>query len=601
MGLINNGDYSDKFASEGTEVESLCSEKSESSQLVGDNSFKVSETAKNIFTCVAKNKSSEGVKEFFGKNVKIKMECKGETLSVSVNVNKLARKYGIATLSGRKLVKNVLKYSECAEKTFQRMEQGSLLKKVANNPEILNGSGVLDALDGDESFERLIAAYDQGIKIDACVLKGGNLRTLTNAANNINTVSLKTLKILGKGSRNRVDLAWIPPSSNSLGGRFVALRMTVRGDVREQTTFKQYTNKGRAIYEQLEVNLSKQELDLVEGADELFVDNPGKEGEQAYAVRALATDGDLSLSENQDMFRSKPKTLVGPLLKQLLLYKKSGIGMGDVKPANINIHRNAEGRVIPKFSDVDGGMSVKSSSKSLFNAREALKNETAKAGLDFVFVLCVFNNGMDINRPDTEFKRQYSEWNPESQKVYDDLKRTFNDKNSDFKEVYNDLKREFSDAISLMSTDKYTFGATSIDSGEFGAITREDILYSLNEDREVFSESKVEKSVSRVVNRIQKLDIKSTGVTFVESLLGAKSYKKYGVDRLLQEKGSPGDEKELLKALNEQQKSLPEEDRLPEGSTQLIVDMVCSKVSSDEPGSARIQEIIEKIDNLSLN
>jgi hypothetical protein len=512
---------------------------------------------------------NEGIKEvlseLFGLNIRVTVQREGRTTPISVSVNSLAKKCGIVTYKEKHFLKIALKCSESADKTFQQImqaKQENILEKMASNPQLLDNP---EFLVSEESFERSMAACRQGVFISKEHIFGGEGKVLTSL-DGTNKVALKVLNTIGTGGYNRVKLAW-----NISERKFVAIRTALTQGIsgayeKDLERSIRDTNKAISFYKHLKKIALLEELELLEDPGSLFKEDSEESkletsprkfrniAKERVVLRELAADGDLS--KNQYLYKKRPKNLVLPLLKQLVLCVRGGVGMGDVKPRNINIHRNVQEEFIPKFSDIDGGICVDLSTKSLSQSWMLLKQklEGSKYYLETVISNAINNKAMLFSG------------------------------NKILQNVYRNFKQECENVVKFSTTVGFTFGGSGGSREAFFEESRDSLFNVLSQEIDGDCKPAIKKCVQGIVSRVQNIDIKATGLAIVMTLLNKE--KAFIVNKPSQE---------LIRELKKKQRNLSLKKRLSDSSIELIIGMLAGKVASDEVGMLRVQRVIEEM------
>jgi hypothetical protein len=457
--------------------------------------------------------------------------------------------------------------------------------------------------------------------------------------NQVSGISVKILGTIAAGSANVVQLGWLEANRDyGLAGQFVTFRAcksemkTFSGKILAEKDGGFLTNKSvnerkqteklvkeedaknlattlkinkRMIffYDQLKNNSEGDELELIEKPD-VLVKIESKD--HLLAMRELAVDGDLfcvntsNKMKNVDEFNKIPRSLVIPLFKQLLVYKKSGIAMGDVKPGNINIHRDVKGNLVPKYSDIDGGICSKYSTDLLFDLWVSLKESLGDSYVSSGFLIDHIINNRD-------------EYDP-----------FFEEEEGVAKKTFIEFREEFLNVIILATTLKYTFAnqedlyLSFMEDNAFilraaftkserkltqNMLLRDDSVQNFEDlpKQDLFKGCKagIEEGVQVIVDSVQKLDIKATAMSLVRTFLGKNIIKKYELFYLAEfgRDGSLNDYSfDLSEALKDKQESLPEEKRLSADCVDLIVDMLAGEFTLDELGMVKMQSVIEMME-----
>ncbi|MBT7896378.1 MAG: hypothetical protein HN564_05220 [Flavobacteriales bacterium] len=493
-------------------------------------------------------------KEFVGVNKRVNVQLDGKICPVSINISKVAKRNGIKIQGNESFVKEILSFSKSADKTFDqiiRAEKKNVLKKMAKDPFLLRYPTILGE---EETFDKAESAHSQGVEFNRSLIVGGNYRFVQNldgSTNKTSSIALRIIRELGHGGFNRVELAW-----DSSTRKFVAVRTGIKQKLPDQQKFVSNTRKSRAFYEQLKKNASEEELELVEKPDVLVRD---MSGETISSLRELAVDGNLY--DNQMLFADKPKKLVFPLLKQLSLYVRSGIGMGDVKLDNINIHRNAEGERIPKYSDIDGGICSEHSSEELLQAWESLSKsvEGSEYDLNEIIANAVTQHNVNFG------------------------------KNKSLQKSYDSFKLKSKKVAYFSTTPDYTFGGSVDAAKTFFFKNQRSLIMAFTQESPKGHKDAVRECIKGITSRAQNIDIKATGICFVMGLLGNNALPRYSLGSI---GSNPDMENKVKRSLTGLQALRPSEDKLSETHIQLIIDMACGRVSSDSADMARIQKAV---------
>jgi hypothetical protein len=231
------------------------------------------------------------IKEHLGLNVRVKVLDKEQLFSASINIDKLAKKYGIATKNGKKFLKNILRCSRFSLDVFlqiKKAQEENILEKMVNHSTLL---GNPEYLLEEDSFNRSKAACRQGVDINNDTIFGGREKLLLTL-DKTREIAIKVLNSIGEGSYSSVNLAWIPESK-----QFVAIK-TTKNELTENSyslserssKMIEDTNRLSEFYDHLKKNTTSKELDLIEKPD-LLVKEEGQV--QAFAIRDLASIGNL--------------------------------------------------------------------------------------------------------------------------------------------------------------------------------------------------------------------------------------------------------------------------------------------------------------------
>jgi hypothetical protein len=303
------------------------------------------------------------------------------------------------------------------------------------------------------------------------------------------TMAVKFIKVLGKGTSNTVHLAWDIKSK-----KFIAIR---KGNAEVKTKVgdtAQKTEKVASIFRQL-IECSGQDRDLLEQADILAED---EKSSSPVTIRELAVEGDLTKASG--LFARKPKQLLGYLLKQIKISKKAKIGIGDLKPDNVNVYRNSKGEAIPKFSDLEGSVSAQDSSKSISKALTSIKRKVS-SGEDLTKIIKGAINVKYRNEGDVD-------------KLLEDHGVTL--------ESFKELKQAFHEVLRVQVSPGYTFGNEDNHSA-FNQELESHLIKNIENFTQPNHEGAVTNFVEWAVDRIQQIDAKAMSVTFIEGFLGDKT------------------------------------------------------------------------------
>jgi hypothetical protein len=556
------------------------------------------------------------------------------------------------------LAQCILRNPERAEKLLKLAEEAeghNLLKVLSSDISYFTDRGELDVniedIELNDLVEMLQSANKQGLNLSgrACLL-GSKSEFTYEGTEKTQTASIRTIKILGAGTSNTVYLGW-----EKLKDKFIAIRKGVSESasggkvVLSESKFRKNTEKTKLVYEQL-IAHNESNRDLLETPDAL-----AWEGNDLTSIRELAQGKDLEKSRK--VFSKTPKKLINPLFKELRMFQRAGIGMGDVKPANINVYRNEQGEAVPKFSDLDGSVSVEESTKAITQALASVKDKLQ-------------------GKSDKELRTIIK---------YVAHRGANSGERGELKDAYNNLRDVCRDLVSISVSPGYTFGSMDKARAFMFEILDElaDGISSVQGDND---EEGVRSCVEKVVQKIQLLDIKATSVSCIETILGKVPELKesvYGVlkgekiggDQVAMQasKGAnpfatprkanpfaspsskapdsqlsppliatpnpftskapkkpnpfatpnsqnqspptegqggdarrraptPPEEKETLamsknkirKALDANQVALPQEDRLPDGGVELLMDMLSGDILPNEVGFQRIDSMIQQ-------
>jgi hypothetical protein len=456
----------------------------------------------------------------------VQTKGKETTPPALINIIKLAKSFGISP------------YTE-----------NEPLRKMAASPKLLSH---LEYLAEKESFERSMAACLQEVCIDDTTIFGGEEKVLTSI-DGTNKVAVKILGLLGQGRYNKVNLAW-----NISERKFIAIRSEINEKNSNRQEFIDSANKVRSFYEQVKSKITAQELELIENTDSLVKEETG---DRVFSLRELASHGDLT--HNEDTFKKAPKELISLLLQQLILYIKSNIAMGDVKPSNINIHKDTQGKITPKYSDIDGGLCADLSTQKLLQAWSILKKEVEGTDYDLDSILKDAAYGCKKSFPNNEC----------------------------LLEAYSNFKKECESLTNFSRTLKYTFNKSESKWKEF-SLKNQKLIIEAFSSTETNTPKTVEKYVLTIVQRVQQLDIKATGIVIIMNLLGEESFEKYKLGNIPQHQDVIS---QLRSDLKHQQNRLSRKDRLSKATIQFIIDMTFGRISSSEEDIEKMKKNLSKI------
>jgi hypothetical protein len=485
------------------------------------------------------------------------MQCGKETVHLSMNVNSLAKKSGLTSFNERRFLKNSLISSNFANNCFKRMALKS------SHSELLQ-STTKDIKEG-EALDRLENAVDQGLHVDERLFSTKNIYVCSHtdsSTKKINKLSINVIKRLGKGAANSVHLGW-----DKQNKKFIALR---KSHGFQDLNFKETVEKSRVFYQQLQ-GQGKEDMELIE-KPALFVEDIESDEDYFVSASAVSSMIDLatgSLDQKKDSFCQNPKQLVNPLLRGLRKFIRAGIGMGDVKEENINIHKTPEGKLIPKFSDLDESLSIKLHTNKLTGAYK-LARESIPDQKRFNYLAKAAING--------ESNTHSLNITPEEIKAYNNL-------------------RELGSVLTEVSTTNDNTLGYDENRKQFIKESRESLYNALEQSTEKNYEDTLGVCVENLVSRLQQLDIKGTATSIIGTILNlSKDDEKIrpSLVRILANSNSE-DKAFITNALNDSQKLLSKEDRLPEGSVELLVDMLSGQVLPNEEGLARMDALINKM------
>jgi hypothetical protein len=166
--------------------------------------------------------------------------------------------------------------------------------------------------------------------------------------------------------------------------------------------------------------------------------------------------------------------------------------MGDVKPQNVNIYRNAQGNLVPKYSDIGGGICLDISSRYLFQSWIKLIKEIRKTSYNLESIVENATENVPL-----EFKGKIA-----------------------LQKAYNNLKNECKRLVDFDTTPLYTFDNCSSRTISFIEKIKDKLSKALLQTKEGGPDYYITRCVSLIVDDIQKLDIKTTGTILVMNLLG---------------------------------------------------------------------------------
>jgi hypothetical protein len=462
----------------------------------------------------------------FKAKIPAQIKDKEATPPALINIIKLAKSFGISP------------YTE-----------NESLRKMATSPKLLSTP---EYLAEKESFERSMAACLQGVCIDDTTIFRGEEKVLTSI-DGTNKVAVKILGLLGQGRYNKVNLAW-----NISERKFIAIRSEINEKNGYRQEFIDSANKVRSFYEQLKSKVTAQELELIENTDSLVKEETG---DLVFTLRDLAVHGDLT--HNEDTFKKAPKELISPLLQQLILYIKSNIAMGDVKPSNINIHKGAQGKITPKYSDIDGGLCAELSTQKLLQSWSILKKEVEGTDYDLDSILKAAAYGCKKSFPNNEC----------------------------LLEAYSNFKKECKSLTNFSRTLKYTFNKSESKWKKF-SLENQKLIIEAFLSTETNTPKAAKECTLKIVQRVQQLDIKATGIVIIMNLLGEESFEKYKLGNIPQHQDVIS---QLRSDLKHQQNRLSRKDRLSKATIQFIIDMTFGRISSSEEDITAIQKALSKI------
>jgi hypothetical protein len=516
--------------------------------------------ATNLDCCSTLSKFTSRLKEFLGLNVRVQMQCGEKTVHLSMNVNSLAKNSGLTSFNERRFLKKILISSKFANNCFKRMALKS------SHAELLQ-STTKDIKEG-EALDRLEAATDQNVCIDESLLSTKNVYVCSHtdpSTKKIHKLSINIIKRIGCGAANNVYLGW-----DKQNKKFVAIRKSHRNQPQET---EKNINNSREFYQQLQEQ-GEEDMKLIEEPG-LFVEEnevPEDYFTSDSGVSSIINLAIGSLEKKKDSFYQKPKQLVDPLLRGLRKFIRAGIGMGDVKEENINIYKTPEGKLIPKFSDLDGSLSVKLHTNKLITvyklAREAI--------------------------PDQKRFNQLTKAAITEEVSTNSLNMTLKEK-----EAFQSLIEIGVTLTEVSTTDDRTLGYAK-DRKLFVENSRQILYEALKLSTEENYEETISTCVENLVSKTQDLDIKGTARSIIGTVLNLSKNDEEmekTLTKILSNAKKEDDEDKILitNALNKNQERLPKEDRLPEGTIELLADMLSGQVSSNKEGLARINALIDQM------
>jgi hypothetical protein len=479
-------------------------------------------------------------KELLGLNVTTQMASSGNTVRVSVNVNSLAKNLGLTSFNERRFLKKILQQSGSVQKTIQLI---TLANRKGLTKYGLEGKG-------KETASRLIAAENQGLEVTSENLSPQeeirNLSLKNSSTGKSHKVAMQIIKKMGSGGFNQVDLAWNPKER-----KFYAVRSPKEINPKNSMRFRRDTTTNTAMYEVLKKYGNEQEMQLIETPDLLDED-------EAVSVRELA-GGDLR--DNLTAFQKTPKSLVGPLLRQLTFFIKSGIGMGDVKPANINLYKNDKGELVPKFSDIDGGVCLEIATENLSSSWQALLNDHLKG------------------KSQEEIKEFLLECGRGNFFPVSDSKELSNEKGEKFREAFLNVTK-------LSTTSSMVLRGENLRDAFLHTNANIIARSLLSSARPMGKLAEVGEGVKMVVQRIQYLDAACAAISIVRALLGNVDAVKLDdhIRNILDKdsNSSQGSFDEIKVTLNSFDKKLSKEDRIGSEGINVLMDMLKGKVDLDK-------------------
>jgi hypothetical protein len=466
-----------------------------------------------------------------------------------------------------------------------------VLSEMVNTHEFVSNRNFFS---GIAPFERSMSLFRQGLTLKSNMLWSSEKSFLTTLDGE-NTFEFEVLSQLGKGGCNKVHLVW-----SESARRYLAMRESTSFADEPEVVIRN-TNRGIFSYNVLKKNSTEEELKLVEYPDVLLKDNSDK----IFMLRELAVHGDLF--KKGHLFKDNPRDLLRPLLQQLELYIRNGIAMGDVKPANINIHDD-QGKPIPKFSDLEEGLCTEFSTQEMIRSWKALRGELKEKAYSEEEIKRVLYTAI-VEKIDFYFGEDVS-----TQKIYDDF-------------LTNCVE-----IAAFPTTIKFSFGNSKSYLDVFSKNVENELLETLFSLKEGDCEQAIEKCIQRIVKYSQNADVRATGMTLIVNLLGMSIYSKYNWQLFFENtarslsyirdyiespaltatnsfndsfsslrKESKSTEIavefqcKLIKDLKDTQMNLPESKRLSHKCIEFIVAMAIGETSSDDDGIGQIQDMIEEL------
>lgn len=504
-----------------------------------------------------------------GKAISLPRHANDERKYVLIKAKFLANFYNLPGKEGLEFIKKVLKGARSAEIALRELEfayEQKTLHKMLQSKELLD---LPEIFSEEELFIKTSNALHQGITPGFFLISNKEATATeyyTNAQGEPSKRDYEFLKPLEKGAKHTIHLAW-----DKDGKKFTAIRTYTQDNPKRYAYLlkkeERIQKKLTYIHAKAIQNLKKEYIELFEKPGHLL--SLATTLAPPCSLRDLAAKGDLR--KNRAFFQQHPKMLIEPILKQLAVYLKSDVALGDVKPANINIYQKSDNTFLPRYIDLDGSLQLDFGLENILNAWDKLKialasKEKLQIALDYVF----------------DFKKRGA-------------KPYFS---QDVLELCENLKQAIVKSVDIETTYYFTFDDNEEKYLQFSYENMAFLKQKLIELFEAYphinpqnEKALLRQALSQVIKRVQLLDIQSTGYLLAETLLSSND--SLFTPALAKEYARKSDSPNfLLQELIASQNSLDDSKKLDFNTLVLIVEMINGTVT---PSHAHWQEIFSQM------